>query len=125
MGSWKFIHFIGFVLFSVLLLSETCLASVRKFGKISPGIQGAPMDWIDNDGLFLLSNQSVFGFGFVTTPQDVTLFLLVIIHMDSRNIVWTANRGSPVSNSDKFVFGDKGAVSLLKNGSVVWTYKGA
>ncbi|KAK9945996.1 hypothetical protein M0R45_011483 [Rubus argutus] len=121
MGSWKFIHFIGFILLSVLLLSETCLASVRKFGKISPGFQGAQMDWIDNNGLFLLSNQSVFGFGFVTTPQDVTLFLLVIIHMDSGKIVWTANRGSPVSNSDKFVFDDKGGVSLLKSGSVVWT----
>ncbi|KAK9945998.1 hypothetical protein M0R45_011484 [Rubus argutus] len=121
MGGWNLIHFTGFILLSLLLLSETCLASVRRFGSINPGFEGAQWDWIDNNGLFLLCNQSVFGFGFVTTPQDVTLFLLVIIHMDSGKIVWTANRGSPVSNSDKFVFDDKGGVSLLKSGSVVWT----
>ncbi|KAM5564484.1 G-type lectin S-receptor-like serine/threonine-protein kinase SD2-5 [Rosa sericea] len=121
MGGWNLIHFIGFILLSVLLLSETCLASVRNFGQISPGLQGSQMTWIDNDGLFLLSNQSDFAFGFVPTPQDVTLFLLCIVHMDSTNIVWTANRGSPVSNSDKFVFDDKGSVSLQKGGSVVWS----
>ncbi|KAM5564485.1 hypothetical protein ABKV19_018859 [Rosa sericea] len=121
MGGWNFIHFTGFILLSVLLLSETCLASVQKSGKISPGFQGAQRNWIDNDGLFLLSNQSVFGFGFVTTPQDVTLLLLCIVHVDSRKIVWTANRGSPVSNSDKFVFDVKGSVSLQKSGSVVWS----
>ncbi|KAM5552701.1 G-type lectin S-receptor-like serine/threonine-protein kinase SD2-5 [Rosa sericea] len=121
MGGWNFVHFTGFILLSVLLLSETCLASVRNFGKISPGFQGAQHSWIDNDGLFLLSNQSDFAFGFVTTPQDVTLFLLCIVHMDSMNIVWTANRGSPVSNTDKFVFDDKGSLSLQKGGSVVWS----
>ncbi|XP_062097438.1 G-type lectin S-receptor-like serine/threonine-protein kinase SD2-5 [Humulus lupulus] len=104
----------------IYLISETCLASVRSFGKIKPTFQGSQMNWIDNDGLFLLSNKSQFAFGFTTT-QDVTKFLLVIVHMDSRRIIWTANMDSPVANSDKFVFNENGRVYLQKGGSVVWS----
>ncbi|XP_068343339.1 G-type lectin S-receptor-like serine/threonine-protein kinase SD2-5 [Pyrus communis] len=121
MGDMNFIHFMGFIFLSVLLSSETCLASVRKFGTINSSFQWAQMDWIDNDGLFLLSNKSEFGFGFQNTPNDVTLFLLVVFHMDSSTVVWTANRGSPVSNSDKIVFDAKSGASLQKGGSVVWS----
>ncbi|KAB2619092.1 G-type lectin S-receptor-like serine/threonine-protein kinase SD2-5 [Pyrus ussuriensis x Pyrus communis] len=41
--------------------------------------------------------------------------------MDSSTVVWTANRGSPVSNSDKIVFDAKSGASLQKGGSVVWS----
>ncbi|GFS42682.1 hypothetical protein Acr_00g0081090 [Actinidia rufa] len=78
------------------------------------------MDWIDNDGLFLLSNNSSFAFGFITT-QDVTLFLLSIIHMSSSKVVWSANRGSPVRNSDNFVFDDSGNAYLQSGGTTVWS----
>ncbi|RXH72418.1 hypothetical protein DVH24_012102 [Malus domestica] len=121
MGDMNFIHFMGFIFLSVLISSETCLASVRNFGAINSSFQWAQMNWIDNNGLFLLSNKSEFGFGFQTTPNDVTLFLLVVVHMDSSTVVWTANRGSPVSNSDKIVFDAKSGVSLQKGGRVVWS----
>lgn len=101
--------------------SETSMASVRSIGQIGPGYNGSQMNWIDNDGLFLLSNSSQFAFGFTTTSDDVTLFLLVVFHMKSQTVVWTANRDSPVSNSDKFVFDEKGSVYLRKGGSVVWS----
>lgn len=103
-----------------LLLPEASMASVQSTEKIYPGFQGSQMNWIDHDGLFLLSNNSNFAFGFKTT-QDVTLFLLVIIHLSSLDVIWSANRGSPVSNSDKFIFGQDGKVSLQKGGRVVWT----
>ncbi|KAL6212065.1 hypothetical protein ACLB2K_017287 [Fragaria x ananassa] len=121
MGGWNFIHFTSFILLYVLLWSETCMSSVQYIGKISPGFEGAQQNWIDYGGLFLLSNQSHFGFGFFPTPQDVTLFLLGVVHIDTSSVVWTANRGSPVSDVDKFVFDDMGSVSLQKSGSVVWS----
>ncbi|TQD84353.1 hypothetical protein C1H46_030098 [Malus baccata] len=127
MGDWNFIHlnhFTGFIFLAVILLaSETCLALVRNFGTINPPFQGAQINWIDNGGLFLLSNRSEFGFGFKrfeTSPQD-RLFLLVIVHMDSSRVVWTGNRGSPVLNSDKFVFDAKSGVFLQSDGGVVWS----
>lgn len=79
------------------------------------------MNWIDKNGLFLSSNNSVFVFGFNNIPQDVALFLLVVIHMSSLKVVWSANIGKPVANSDKFVFDEKGNMFLQKGGNVVWS----
>ncbi|GMH10843.1 hypothetical protein Nepgr_012684 [Nepenthes gracilis] len=121
MGTWGFIRLMGLVSLFVLLLSQTSIASVRNVGIMTRGFQGSQMNWIDNSGLFLLSNNSNFAFGFMPTPQDVTLFLLVIVHMDSSTVVWTANRGSPVNNSDNFVFDNEGNVSLYHGGKVIWS----
>ncbi|KAK6118357.1 hypothetical protein DH2020_047928 [Rehmannia glutinosa] len=95
-------------------------SSVQKIGKLNPGFKGSQMYWIDNDGLFLLSNNSNFAFGFTTT-RDVTLFLLVVIHKSSSTIVWAANRGSPVRNSDNFQFDETGNAYLQSGGSTIWS----
>ncbi|CAI9784946.1 unnamed protein product [Fraxinus pennsylvanica] len=96
------------------------MASIQNKGNLKPGFQGSQMFWIDNDGLFLVSNNSHFAFGFTTT-QDVTLFLLVVIHKDSSSIVWSANRGSPIQNSDSFVFDDNGDAYLQRGGTTIWS----
>ncbi|XVE53610.1 hypothetical protein DITRI_Ditri03aG0016500 [Diplodiscus trichospermus] len=121
MENRRFIQFLGFFALSALfLVSEFCMASIRRIGTIPPGFQGSQMDWIDNNGLFLLSNNSEFGFGFSTT-SDVTLFLLDIVHMETTTVIWAANRNFPVSNSDDFVFDKNGNMLLQKGGNVVWT----
>ncbi|CAN1828372.1 G-type lectin S-receptor-like serine/threonine-protein kinase SD2-5 [Linum perenne] len=99
------------------------MAGVRFIGKMDPGFQGAQMNWIDNAGVMLESNNSLYGFGFATTTLDVTKFLLVVVHMKTTRAIWTANRGSPISNSDRFIFSKDGRVSLQKDGSgvVVWS----
>ncbi|KAJ4719142.1 Receptor protein kinase [Melia azedarach] len=119
MATRNFILLIVFI--SVSLVPETCMATVQSMGKLFPGFQGSQKNWIDNDGLFLLSNNSNFAFGFQTTKNDVTLFLLVIKHMSSSTIIWTANKGLPVANSDNFVFNQEGKVFLQKGGRLVWT----
>ncbi|KAH7841687.1 hypothetical protein Vadar_033066 [Vaccinium darrowii] len=105
----------------LLLFSESCTASVQMIGKMNPGFKGTQMNWIDNDGLFLLSNNLNFGFGFNPTAQDVTLFLLTIIHMGSSTVVWTANRGSTVRNTDNFYFDATGNAYLQSGGTTVWS----
>ncbi|GLT25342.1 hypothetical protein SLA2020_004760 [Shorea laevis] len=114
----RYVVFVGFIILFILLC-ETCMASYQKIGTTAPPFQASQMTYIDNNGLFLLSNNSNFRFGFVTT-QDVTMFVLVVIHKSSSQAIWTANRGSPVSNSDNFVFDLKGNAYLQKGGSVVW-----
>ncbi|CAA0838440.1 G-type lectin S-receptor-like serine/threonine-protein kinase SD2-5 [Striga hermonthica] len=79
------------------------------------------MFFIDNDGLFLVSNNSNFGFGFTTTPTDVTLFLLVVIHKLSSTVIWSANRGSFIRNSDNFQFDTSGNAYLLSGRSTIWS----
>ncbi|KAG7024459.1 G-type lectin S-receptor-like serine/threonine-protein kinase SD2-5, partial [Cucurbita argyrosperma subsp. argyrosperma] len=123
MGSSNFgglICFLSWFYLFILIQCGVSLASTRSFGNISPGFQGSQMNWIDNDGLFLMSNNSKFGFGFVTT-QDVTRFSLAIIHTGSLRVVWSANRASPVLNSDKFTFDEKGNAMLMKGSLVVWS----
>ncbi|KAJ4837108.1 G-type lectin S-receptor-like serine/threonine-protein kinase SD2-5 [Turnera subulata] len=115
-----FLLFLGSISLFLLLLPEASRASLQSTGRIDPGFQGSSMSFIDHDGLFLLSNNSNFALGFTNT-QDVTLFLLVVVHLGSSQVIWSANRRSPVSNSDKFVFSEDGKVSLQRNGGVVWT----
>ncbi|KAJ8534966.1 hypothetical protein K7X08_016694 [Anisodus acutangulus] len=78
------------------------------------------MAWIDNNGLILVSNSSKFAFGFNPT-KDVTFFLLVVIHVSSSTIVWSANRGSPVRYDDDFVFAESGNAYLESGKSTIWS----
>ncbi|KAJ0858233.1 putative non-specific serine/threonine protein kinase [Helianthus annuus] len=57
----------------------------------------------------------------VDPNSDVTSFTLVIIHIASSRIIWSANRDVPVVNSDKFVFDNDGNAYLQGNGKVVWS----
>ncbi|XP_074287115.1 G-type lectin S-receptor-like serine/threonine-protein kinase SD2-5 isoform X2 [Silene latifolia] len=115
MGKWSFI-----ILFIILLvLSKPCIASIQKIGSITSPTEASQMGYIDNEGLFLLSNDSSFALGFKPTKQ-VTSFLLVIIHQVTSTVVWTANRGSPVQNSDNFVFDSNGKVTLQTGEKAVW-----
>ncbi|XP_065848769.1 G-type lectin S-receptor-like serine/threonine-protein kinase SD2-5 [Euphorbia lathyris] len=115
------IRFLGMILLVFLLLIEACMAGFQTTGKISPGFQGSQMNWIDKNGLFLLSNNSNFAFGFQSTAQDNTLYLLVVIHSASLSVMWSANRNSPVDNSDFFSFSRDGNVSLKKGKGLVWS----
>ncbi|XP_009602571.1 G-type lectin S-receptor-like serine/threonine-protein kinase SD2-5 [Nicotiana tomentosiformis] len=119
MGSWRFFYLVIIFLF-FLFVAETCIASVQNIGSLNLGFQGSQMTWIDNDGLILVSNNSKFAFGFNPT-KDVTLFLLVVIHVSSSTIVWSANRGSPVRNSDNLMFDETGNTYLQSGGSTIWS----
>ncbi|GJT89268.1 G-type lectin S-receptor-like serine/threonine-protein kinase SD2-5 [Tanacetum coccineum] len=104
----------------ILLLPQPCISSIRRVATVNLGFKGSPMEFIDNNGIFLVSNTSSFGFGF-DTNSDVTSFSLVVIHMSTSRIIWSANRGMPIGNSDRFTFGDDGNASLQRSGTVVWS----
>ncbi|XP_047157094.1 G-type lectin S-receptor-like serine/threonine-protein kinase SD2-5 [Vigna umbellata] len=118
---WSLFSVMDTLLLCVLLSSEVVLTSTPRFGKTHPPIEGSQMTWIDKNGIFLVSYKGEFGFGFVTTSNDITLFRLAIVHMGKKTVVWVANRDLPVSNSDKFVFDEKGNIYLLKGSTIVWS----
>ncbi|KAL5185112.1 G-type lectin S-receptor-like serine/threonine-protein kinase SD2-5 [Glycine soja] len=118
---WSLFSAMDTLLLCILLSSEVVLTSYQNVGKVYPGIEGSQMNWIDRYGILLESYNGEFGFGLVTTANDSTLFLLAIVHMHTPKLVWVANRELPVSNSDKFVFDEKGNVILHKGESVVWS----
>ncbi|KAF8110913.1 hypothetical protein N665_0078s0100 [Sinapis alba] len=115
--------FIVFLTTCLFLFPNPLHGGVPYTGSISPGFEGSQMNYINNNGIFLESNSSAFGFGFVTTPDSVTLFTLSIVHKPSSRLIWSANRASPVSNSDKLQFQDNGTILLRseeRGGSEVW-----
>ncbi|KAH0901027.1 hypothetical protein HID58_040530 [Brassica napus] len=113
--------FIVFLTTCLTLFPHPLHGGVPYTGSITPGFEGTQMNYINNNGIFLESNSSAFGFGFVTTPASVTLFTLSIVHKPTSRLIWSANRASPVSNSDKLQFQDNGTVVLrTEGGSEVW-----
>ncbi|KAL3497378.1 hypothetical protein ACH5RR_040110 [Cinchona calisaya] len=106
--------------FFVVFLLETCMAHVQNIGRLNLGFQGAQLNWIDNGGMIIVSNNSNFAFGF-HPAEDVTLFQLVVIHRDSSTIVWSANRANPIHYSDFFVFDRTGNAYLQSGGSTIWS----
>uniref|UniRef100_A0A5B7ANR9 Receptor-like serine/threonine-protein kinase n=1 Tax=Davidia involucrata TaxID=16924 RepID=A0A5B7ANR9_DAVIN len=113
-------HYIGSLCFCLLLGFELCSASTQYIGQIDPGFEGSQKNWVNYSGMFLLSKNSVFALGFYTS-LDETLFLLVVIHLGSTKVVWTANRQLRVRDTDKFMFDKNGNVFLENATSVVWS----
>ncbi|KQK18424.1 G-type lectin S-receptor-like serine/threonine-protein kinase SD2-5 [Brachypodium distachyon] len=120
-GHWSSICFIMLWMLVLANLWIICSGSTQR-QVLLPGFIGSEMDYIDNNGIFLLSNASLFGFGFVTSStSESTSYLLAVIHLASTSVVWTANANSPVSHSDSFVFDKDGNAYLQSVGSAVWT----
>ncbi|CAK8535168.1 unnamed protein product [Lathyrus sativus] len=105
----------------ILIMSKLCWCDDQYIGTISLGMEASQTNYLDKDFKFLLSTNRIFAFGFVATVYDSTKFLLVIVHMASSTVLWTANRALPVSNSDDFVFDKSGNAFLQKDGTVIWS----
>ncbi|KAI6680186.1 hypothetical protein NL676_034067 [Syzygium grande] len=104
----------------LVLLSSISLEGAPDKDKIYPGFLASQMDSIDDGGVFLLSNSSIFGFGFVQASGP-PLYSLAVVHFRSSTVVWSANRDNPVTNSDTFDFDENGNAFLQKAGSTVWS----
>ncbi|XP_059641341.1 G-type lectin S-receptor-like serine/threonine-protein kinase SD2-5 [Cornus florida] len=113
-------HSITSFCFYLLLAFELCIAGTQYIGQIPPGFGGSQMNWIDKEGWFLLSNNSIFALGFFPGLEEES-FVLVVKHLSSYRDVWTANRQLLVRKSDKFVFDENGNVYLQNATGVVWS----
>ncbi|WCJ40549.1 G-type lectin S-receptor-like serine/threonine-protein kinase SD2-5 [Euphorbia peplus] len=118
MGLFRF-KVLFFCLCLVVMFKIISCVSQYK-GEISSGFEASHMDWKDQKGTFLLSENSTFGLGFYTAI-DTQFFLLVVAHLKSAKVVWTANRGLLVSDSDRFVFEKSGNVYLQRGDGVAWS----
>ncbi|KAK3132344.1 hypothetical protein QOZ80_6AG0519810 [Eleusine coracana subsp. coracana] len=102
-------------------LSMMCSSSTQK-QVLLPGSSSSQMEYIDNNGIFLLSNGSTFGFGFVSSSASYSMsYLLAVVHLATTSVVWSANADSPVSHSDNFVFDKDGNAYLQSGDSTVWS----
>ncbi|KAH7445851.1 hypothetical protein KP509_01G026400 [Ceratopteris richardii] len=95
---------------------------VTYTGMIGIGYIGSAMSHVDTDGNFLFSPNNTFALSFFSASQE-TAFYLCIVHVQTGNIVWTANRDAPMSNNDQLVFSEDGNAALVHaNGTaVLWS----
>ncbi|XP_074590557.1 G-type lectin S-receptor-like serine/threonine-protein kinase SD2-5 [Curcuma longa] len=108
-------------LIQMWLLSRSADGSTQR-RELARGFRCSEMEYIDNNGLFLLSNSSTFAFGFTRFGDDSTAFLLSVVHQgSSTTVVWSANRGKPVSNADDFVFDKDGNAYLQSGDARIWS----
>ncbi|KAL8139402.1 hypothetical protein V2J09_005423 [Rumex salicifolius] len=108
------------ICFCLFILFESSLAATQEIGLISPGFRASQAEWTDKNGIFLQSNNSAFGFGFYT-EVDSSLYLLVILHLSSQKVIWSANRHTKVSSLDQFVFGTNGNAYLGNSTGIIWS----
>lgn len=78
------------------------------------------MNWIDYSGICLYSANKTFSLVFSNPASDVAFFLS-IKHTNSTMTVWTANRNTPIANTDMFEFSEDGDASLTLGGKVIWS----
>lgn len=111
-----------------LLALIVLLLPLRSFcvfsGHIDVGFAGSAMSYVDSNGAFLYSLGNTFSLSFFSS-SDQAFFYLCIIHTASQDVVWTANRDSPISQSDQLVFSMNGNAALVRGGgegsSVSWS----
>lgn len=108
--------------FLVLLciIPRRCVSVYRDY--IEAGLSISAMSFVDSDGNFLYSMYSEFSLALLTVTGYGSVYLC-IQHVSSQQIVWTANRDSPASTSDKFVFTPGGNVYLMDESSsnMLWS----
>ncbi|XP_021844342.2 G-type lectin S-receptor-like serine/threonine-protein kinase SD2-5 [Spinacia oleracea] len=114
------------LLFCYILVIFVCFplkissANIQQVSQIKPGFQATEKEWENHNGMFLISKNSTFSFGFYTSV-DAPFFVLVVMHIFSSTVIWTANRGVLVDNSAKFVFDKNGNTYLHNTTSVIWS----
>ncbi|KAB1218701.1 G-type lectin S-receptor-like serine/threonine-protein kinase SD2-5 [Morella rubra] len=104
--------------FCLILVFQTCVAIHQYHGLIKLGFQASTLEWFEDNGIFFLSNASVFGCGFRPLEGN-TWFALEIIHLNSSTVVWTA--GSLIDTSGYFEFGKDGNVYMESQNVKVWS----
>eukprot|EP00249_Psilotum_nudum_P021363 c28084_g1_i1 orf=994-3501(+) len=124
-GRWMATHILSAVKSCALVILCIFLGpsfAVVSIDHINLGFTASNMGFVDNNGVFLQSEKSVFTIGFINLRPGGTDFYMCITHSSSRTVVWIANRDFPVSSSDQMVFSKDGNAEIVAaNGSKVWS----
>ncbi|MBA0736130.1 hypothetical protein Gogos_009704 [Gossypium gossypioides] len=89
---------------------------------IRPNFTASFINLVDNSGAFLLSPNATFRAAISNYPdQQLPQFYFSIIHSSTNTIIWTANRGRPISDSAKVLLTPNGLVITNNFDQIVWS----
>eukprot|EP01018_Ginkgo_biloba_P005160 Gb_13665 [translate_table: standard] len=115
----------GFLLYILAIFLLLFILPWRCRGKvfvdyIEPDFTATQMQFVDDLGAFVASMNGTFYLKFYN-PTTTDKFYLCIMHAESNLVVWSANRASPISNSEKFKLTTNGAVIQNSDGRTLWS----
>ncbi|KAK6125555.1 hypothetical protein DH2020_040701 [Rehmannia glutinosa] len=88
---------------------------------IIPNFTSSYLQFIDNSGAFLASENNSFQARITNAKPESKSFYLVIIHVSSNTIVWSANRNNPISRSSQLRFTPNGLTLYNDTGHPIWS----
>ncbi|XP_031491897.1 G-type lectin S-receptor-like serine/threonine-protein kinase At5g35370 [Nymphaea colorata] len=109
-------------LFLLSFFALRCLGGPISTEFIRPNFTATNLGFVDNNGVFLASKSNIFRAS-ICNPAGDGEYYLCVLHVESNQVVWSANRGSPVTNADRIVFLTTGIFIYGANGSLVWWTK--
>ncbi|RYR47696.1 hypothetical protein Ahy_A07g033642 [Arachis hypogaea] len=106
-----------------LIFTATATISGYTFKAITPNFSATYLEFIDDSGTFLISPNGTFKAAIFNPGSQQTSFYLCIIHVASRTITWSANRGRAVSSSGQMNLTVKGITISDESGrnNPVWS----
>ncbi|RWR90121.1 Glycosyl transferase, family 51 [Cinnamomum micranthum f. kanehirae] len=109
---------IFFFFYALLLIPSSSGRIFNEF--IFPNFTATNLLFVDNSGAFLSSPNATFTAS-ICNPSSQSNFYLCVIHSKSNTIIWSANRDSPISNSDSMTLTQNGITITRSNGSLAWS----
>ncbi|KAF6147692.1 hypothetical protein GIB67_003023 [Kingdonia uniflora] len=108
---------LSFTTLIILSYTTTFISAGRlNFNSIYPNFTASNIQFINNYGAFLSSINGTFSAAIINPVKEQSDFYFCIIHVVSDEVIWSANRDHPISNSD--------ALTLSVNGiniSGIWS----
>ncbi|CAA3021787.1 G-type lectin S-receptor-like serine threonine-kinase At5g35370 [Olea europaea subsp. europaea] len=109
-----------FLLYSALLPYPTLSGRVFNHS-ITPNFTASFLQFVDHSGAFLASKSGSFQARITNSKQESQSYYLVIIHVLSNTIVWSANRNTPISESSELRFSPDGLTLYNETGHSIWS----
>ncbi|KZV52352.1 G-type lectin S-receptor-like serine/threonine-protein kinase-like [Dorcoceras hygrometricum] len=110
--------------FAIILLCCMLFPSALSgpvYSSISPNFTASYYHYIDTSGAFLASRNGSFQAQIINLKPENRSFYLVVVHVSSRAIIWSANRNTPISESSEFRFSRDGMTLFNDQKQPIWS----
>ncbi|KAL3813099.1 hypothetical protein ACJIZ3_014367 [Penstemon smallii] len=122
MGSSSYIYpSLLFTLFCTISFPCSVLSGPISYNSINPNFTASYLQFIDNSGVFLASKNNSFQARITNAKPESESYYVVVTHVSSNTIIWSANRNTPISKSSKLRFTNTGLVLYNDTEHPIWS----
>ncbi|XP_075514697.1 G-type lectin S-receptor-like serine/threonine-protein kinase At5g35370 [Primulina tabacum] len=108
------------IIFLLCILFPSAL-SAPVSSSISPNFTATYYHYIDSSGAFLGSRDGSFQARIINLKPENRSFYLLVVHVSSGAVIWSANRNTPISESSEFQFSSDGMTVFNDQKKPIWS----